>query len=105
MGGHLVGHFEPREESYEGFGRVPARVRYLEEDFLAARDALYELSPPRSSRAASGERSGPHLRRVPRRPDQEVLEQVSVVLSQRRLVPLIARRPASRHPIRTTRHR
>lgn len=46
MDGQLVGHFEPREESYEDFGRVPLRVRYLEPDFLAARDALYELGAP-----------------------------------------------------------
>jgi hypothetical protein len=46
MGEHLPGEFSPHEESYEGFDRVPLRVRFLEEDFLAARDAVYDMSKP-----------------------------------------------------------
>lgn len=46
MGEHLAGQFESRAESYEGFGRVPVRVRYLDEEFLAARDAVYRMSEP-----------------------------------------------------------
>jgi len=46
LGTHLPGRFEAHEEIYDGFGRVPARVRFLEEDFLAARDAVYRLSEP-----------------------------------------------------------
>jgi hypothetical protein len=46
MGGQLPGRFEPHEETYEGFGRVPAKVRFLEPDFLAARDAVYQMTDP-----------------------------------------------------------
>lgn len=46
LGVHLPGRFEEHAETYEGFGRVPARVRFLEEDFLAARDAVYRMSEP-----------------------------------------------------------
>ena len=52
MGEHLAGPFDSHEESYEGFGRVPVRVRSLEEAFLAARDALYQLEEPQLREAA-----------------------------------------------------
>jgi len=44
LGAQLPGEFEAHEETYDGFGRVTVRVRNLEPDFLAARDAVYELS-------------------------------------------------------------
>jgi len=44
MGPHLPGVFERYQESYDGFGAVPLRVRFLHDDSLAARDALYTLS-------------------------------------------------------------
>jgi hypothetical protein len=46
LGAQLPGDFEAHEETYEGFDRVPVRVRSLEQDFLAARDAVYKLSEP-----------------------------------------------------------
>lgn len=45
MGKYLPGTLEAHQESYEGFGNVPLRVRFLGEAQLAARDALYQLSP------------------------------------------------------------
>jgi hypothetical protein len=44
MGQHLPGSFEAHEESYEGFGPVRTRVRFLEQEALAARDAVYRLN-------------------------------------------------------------
>jgi len=44
MGAQLPGRFEAHEERYDGFDRVPVRVRFLERDLLAARDAVYQLS-------------------------------------------------------------
>lgn len=44
LGAQLPGRFEIHEESYEGFDRVPVRVRTLEQEFLEARDAVYEMS-------------------------------------------------------------
>jgi len=44
LGARLPGEFEARTEEYEGFGRVDVRVRCLEDDFLAARDRVYEMS-------------------------------------------------------------
>ncbi|MDA1076697.1 MAG: DUF2652 domain-containing protein [Proteobacteria bacterium] len=41
MGQHLKGDFEAFIETYEGFDPLTVRVRFLEEDFLAARDAIY----------------------------------------------------------------
>jgi hypothetical protein len=46
LGAQLPGRFEEHVETYEGFGRVAARVRFLEEDFVAARDAVYQMSEP-----------------------------------------------------------
>jgi len=43
MGEHLPYEFEQREETYEGFGTVPIRVRRMGDDLLAARDALFAL--------------------------------------------------------------
>ena len=53
MGDHLQGTFEPRQETYEGFGTVNLRVRILDEDMLLARDALYKL-PEDELRSAVG---------------------------------------------------
>jgi len=44
LGAHLPGRFERHEETVESFGRVPVRVRTLEQEFLAARDAVYAMS-------------------------------------------------------------
>jgi hypothetical protein len=43
MGAHLPGKFEQHQETYEGFGAVALRVRMLNGEMLAARDAVYEL--------------------------------------------------------------
>lgn len=43
LGAHLTGRFDAHEETYEGFDRVPVRVRTLEDELLAARDAVYAL--------------------------------------------------------------
>jgi len=61
MGESVPGHFETHEEAYEGFGRVPVRVRFLESDFLAARDAVYEMSD--TQRQASVESYLDHMQR------------------------------------------
>jgi hypothetical protein len=44
LGAQLPGEFETHEETYDGFGPVALRVRTLEREFLAARDAVYALS-------------------------------------------------------------
>lgn len=44
MGNHLPGQFDVQEEDYEGFGTVRTRVRILEQEVLAARDAVYDLN-------------------------------------------------------------
>jgi hypothetical protein len=43
LGAELPGEFAKHEETYEGFGPVAVRVRCLEQELLAARDAVYEL--------------------------------------------------------------
>ncbi len=54
LGDHLPGRFEAREEHYEGFDRVRVRVRFLEQDFLLARDAVYDLDKDQLRSAARG---------------------------------------------------
>jgi hypothetical protein len=54
LGHQLPGDFEAREEDYEGFGRVPIRMRSLEREFLAARDAVYRLSEEQLKGAVDG---------------------------------------------------
>ncbi len=44
MAPNLTGEFQGHEEIYEGFGQVPARIRFLDGEMLAARDAVYELN-------------------------------------------------------------
>lgn len=44
MGAKLSGHFEHRQERYDGFDEVKVRVRFLADDTLKARDAVYQLS-------------------------------------------------------------
>lgn len=44
MAAHIEGKFEAHEESYEGFDRVRAHVRFLDGEVLAARDAVYQLN-------------------------------------------------------------
>jgi hypothetical protein len=44
MAPDLTGEFQEHQESYEGFGQVPARIRFLDSEMLAARDAVYELN-------------------------------------------------------------
>ena len=44
MAPNLKGEFQGHEESYEGFGEVPTRIRFLDDEMLAARDAVYRLS-------------------------------------------------------------
>ena len=41
---YLSGAFVRRLEQYQGFGQVAVYVRYLQDDLLRARDALYRLS-------------------------------------------------------------
>lgn len=43
LGAQLPGEFETHEEAFEGFGPVAVRVRSLEKEMLAARDAVYGL--------------------------------------------------------------
>lgn len=63
MGDVLPGTFDAHEETYDGFGAVSLRIRLLDEAQLAARDALYELSPSeldaqlRRSTGVAGDRS------------------------------------------------
>ncbi len=51
MAPDLTGEFQGHEESYEGFGPVSARIRFLDEEMLAARDAVYRLSADEQRRA------------------------------------------------------
>jgi Protein of unknown function (DUF2652) len=44
MGARLSGYFEHRQERYDGFDEVKVRVRFLANDTLKARDAVYQLS-------------------------------------------------------------
>jgi hypothetical protein len=44
MRDHLPGDFESSQESYDGFGIVPTRVRLLDAQLRAARDALFQMS-------------------------------------------------------------
>jgi hypothetical protein len=46
MAPYLPGTFTRKQETYEGFGVVNIRVRLMNEELLAARDALYRLSQP-----------------------------------------------------------
>jgi hypothetical protein len=43
MAPHLPGDFQPQQETYEGFGTVEVRVKRLDAELLAARDALYTM--------------------------------------------------------------
>jgi len=43
LGAGLPGEFVSHEEAYEGFGPISMRVRSLEQELLAARDAVYGL--------------------------------------------------------------
>ncbi len=54
LGNGLPGAFQARHEKLEGFDDVPIRVRYLEEDFLNARDAVYDLSAEEHKAAIDG---------------------------------------------------
>ncbi len=54
LGDHLPGRFETHEEHYEGFDRVRVRVRFLEQDFLIARDAVYEMDEGQLRSAVRG---------------------------------------------------
>ncbi len=51
---HLPGEFSEHSEHYEGFGEVPLYVRYLEQDFLNARDAIYRLDDAGLQAAVDG---------------------------------------------------
>lgn len=44
MGARISGHFEHCQERYDGFDEVKVRVRFLTDDVLKARDAVYQLS-------------------------------------------------------------
>jgi hypothetical protein len=44
MARHLPETYQRQQETYEGFGVVECRVRVLDEEQLAARDAVYEMS-------------------------------------------------------------
>ena len=54
MGEYLPGLFEHHRETYEGFGSVPVRVRFLKQDFLRARDAVYQLNESALQSAVNG---------------------------------------------------
>lgn len=44
MAAHLPGSYQRQQERYDGFGVVDCRVRVLDEEQLAARDAVYAMS-------------------------------------------------------------
>ena len=46
MGRHLPDGFVAARETYDGFGAVNVRVRPLDAEMLAARDAVYKLDRP-----------------------------------------------------------
>ncbi|MGH8598256.1 MAG: DUF2652 domain-containing protein, partial [Gammaproteobacteria bacterium] len=54
MGEYLPGEFEHHRETYEGFGTVPVRVRFLEQEFLQARDSVYLLNDSDLQTAVNG---------------------------------------------------
>jgi len=54
IGGRLPGTFDHHEETYDGFGAVPLRIRFLTDDFIRARDAVYAL-PESDLKAAARE--------------------------------------------------
>ena len=54
LGEYLPGRFVQHQEHYEGFGDVPLRVRFLKEDYLSARDAVYELNDVDLQSAVNG---------------------------------------------------
>ena len=54
MGAHLPGTFESRHERYDGFETVPLRVRFLEKDFIDARDTVYKLTDSERQIAVDG---------------------------------------------------
>jgi Protein of unknown function (DUF2652) len=43
MGAHLDGEFVRMRETYDGFGAVDVRARLMDDELLAAREALYKL--------------------------------------------------------------
>jgi hypothetical protein len=43
MAPHLPGDFQAQQETYDGFGTVEVRVKRLDAELLAARDALYTM--------------------------------------------------------------
>lgn len=64
MRSELDGEFEIRQETCEGFGEIGVRVRYLEQRFTAAREALYRMDH-RARCAAVGEFLDASARRAP----------------------------------------
>lgn len=54
MRAHLPGQFTHHREDYEGFETLNLRVRFLEEDFLHGRDAVYAMNDSELRAAVNG---------------------------------------------------
>ena len=56
MAPHLPGTYQRQQETYDGFGVVECHVRVLDEEQLAARDAVYAMSRAQLNEVGAGVR-------------------------------------------------